>query len=309
MEIPLAHQTQGSGPALVHAPGAGNSAFGVDWDLPLAAITRVAGDRAPLYTDEDTFTLAGSGPLTLAPGTAALPAPRPGGDEVTAVVRYTTTDGTGTVADRCTTTGGTFWLVRRTDGTTLLLGRSPGTRISDPADDARVWSWLLEDAVTFNGERTHHHWEPGHTTVGSGARPRLREVLSSPVHPQAHHPLDIPATDHQAPAWRDAYLDAVVFDYGDHTEDNTTFTPDQDPAPRPDAFTISDGGFDLTTRYLCRRILSLYREAGAAWAPHAILRLRYDGDPSGVRLTGVDAVAYTHDRLGASVDFGCQETS
>src|SRR5687768_12427563 len=153
MSVPLAASPgrSGFGPqlALSYDSGAGNGPFGFGWSLSLPSITRKTERGLPQYRDaeeSDVFVLSGAEDL--------VPALRPDGTpfEVESVGRGHTirryrprVEGLFARIERWTehATGAIHWRSISRDNVTTLYGRTPESRISDPGDPHRVFSWQI----------------------------------------------------------------------------------------------------------------------------------------------------------------------
>lgn len=149
--VPLALSPgrNGFGPAinLVYGAGHGNGPFGLGWELSLPRITRKTDRGLPHYDDRDTFVIAGLDEL--------VPATTPPATTATHLVtRYLPrTEGSYAKVEEWTdlATGRAHWVATTVDNITSVFGRHPSARLSDPADDARVYEWLLEETSDAYG--------------------------------------------------------------------------------------------------------------------------------------------------------------
>src|SRR3984957_20342973 len=147
---------QGCSPSLTlhYDSGNGNGTFGIGWNLAIPAITRKTATSLPRYQDaddSDVFILAGAEDLVPALTQSApgnwIPDASPGGGPAYAIRRY---------RPRCesafarierwqqSATGDVHWRTVTKDNVTSLYGLSAASRICDPADPARVFSWLID---------------------------------------------------------------------------------------------------------------------------------------------------------------------
>src|SRR5262249_31624377 len=146
----------GFGPqlSLSYDSGAGNGPFGFGWSLSLPAVTRKTDKGLPLYADSeesDVFILSGAEDLV--PVLAEVGARvvhdqsvRAAGGAEYRVFRYRPrVEGLFARIERWTDhrSGETHWRSVTRDNVTTLYGKTAESRVADPADPARVFSWLI----------------------------------------------------------------------------------------------------------------------------------------------------------------------
>ena len=160
MTVPIATSPgrSGFGPqlGLSYDSGAGNGPFGFGWSLSLPSITRKTDKGLPKYQDaeeSDVFILSGAEdlvpvlvevngqwqPETLPPRTLD-------GEELpsaAATDRASRACSPASSAGPTSATGGTFWRSISDDNITTLYGKTAESRIADPADPTRIFSWLI----------------------------------------------------------------------------------------------------------------------------------------------------------------------
>jgi hypothetical protein len=141
----------GFGPALslAYDSGAGNGPFGFGWRLSLPAITRKADKGLPRYRDaeeSDVYLLSGTEdlvPLLELDGSRAEDtASAPG----YTIHRYRPrTEGLFAHIERWTrhSDGDVHWRSYSRDNVLTLFGLNANSRIADPEDPRRVFSWLI----------------------------------------------------------------------------------------------------------------------------------------------------------------------
>lgn len=150
--IPTSPGRSGFGPqlALSYDSGSGNGPFGVGWSLRLPAVTRRTDKGIPRYDGTDVFVLSGAEDLVpaLAPaGPAADWVPVASVDAPGfRVERYRPrTEGLFARIERWTrlADGDTHWRSVTRDDVASRYGEDARSRVADPADAGRVFSWLL----------------------------------------------------------------------------------------------------------------------------------------------------------------------
>ncbi|MEM7218996.1 MAG: toxin TcdB middle/N-terminal domain-containing protein [Pseudomonadota bacterium] len=110
--------------ALGYSTGRGSDAFGMGWSLPIMHIKRRSDRGLPTFDDaSDTFLIDGSELVEVEPGRFRLRRE-------------------GAFFDVQRLADG--WRVRDRIGRIYTLGATPETRVSDPADAARIAEWFVE---------------------------------------------------------------------------------------------------------------------------------------------------------------------
>ena len=147
---------------LTYDSGSGNSPFGFGWSLSVPAITRKTDKGLPRYEDLkdlDEFLLSGSEDLVpLLEWDGAQwqrhAASRLLGGVNWQVERYRPrVEGPFARIERWTgpAAGDVFWRSITRENVTTLYGRDPAARIADPADPARIYSWLACESYDDRG--------------------------------------------------------------------------------------------------------------------------------------------------------------
>jgi Salmonella virulence plasmid 65kDa B protein len=166
----------GFGPqlSLAYDSGAGNGQFGFGWGLSIPSITRKTDKGLPKYRDSeesDVFILSGAEDLV------------PALKETNGLwERYVVSRKVGTedydVYSYCPRIEGLFARIerwkRRSDGdahwrsisrdnVTTLYGKTAESRIADPADPSRVFSWLICESYDDKGNAIGYEYKAENT--------------------------------------------------------------------------------------------------------------------------------------------------
>jgi hypothetical protein len=160
MTVPIATSPgrAGFGPqlSLAYDSSAGNGPFGFGWSLSLPQVTRKTDKGLPTYQDaneSDVFILSGAEdlvPVLVQHGDTwereGLP-PRTIGGNPYHIQRYRPRiEGLFARLERWTNIGDradSFWRSISKDNITTWYGTTPESRVADPADPARIFSWLI----------------------------------------------------------------------------------------------------------------------------------------------------------------------
>jgi hypothetical protein len=274
LSIPIATSPARSGfqPELTlsYDSGSGNGVFGLGWSLGLPRITRKTSRGIPTYRDadeSDVFVLSGAEDL--------VPELVHDGGQWSRVTHERSVDGARFRVDayrprvegpfarieRWTelSSGASHWRSISRDDVTTLYGRTAASRIADPDDPARVFSWLVCESFDDRGNAIVYEYKPedstgvelgrvherNRTAAGRSANRYPKRVLygnrvSRLVDPTLAQP---------------GWMFEVVLDYGEHAPDDPR--PDDAGAwlARRDPFSTHRGGFELRTYRLCQRVL------------------------------------------------------
>ncbi len=288
MSVPLATSPgrSGFGPqlSLSYDSGAGNGAFGFGWSLSLPAITRKTDKGLPLYRDaeeSDVFILSGAEDLVpvLQPDRTRFK------DDTTApgytIHRYRPRiEGLFARIERWTRADGdVHWRSISKDNILTLYGKAGDSRIADPEDPSRIFSWLIsetrddkgnavlygykpEDGAGVDLTRAHQRNRGDLNDLRRAANRYLKRIRYGNRQPlldnAGQRPRFLTAAQIQNAGW----VFEVVFDYGEHQAGT--------PAPgdagqwtyRDDPFSIYRAGFEVRTTRLCQRVLMFHHFNG-----------------------------------------------
>jgi RHS repeat-associated protein len=288
MNIPITASSGrgGFGPqlSLAYDSGAGSGPFGLGWRLALPAITRKTDKGLPQYDDaaeSDVFTLSGAEDLV--PVLAAqgdrwvredLP-PRTVGGVRYHVQRYRPrVEGLFARIERWTNLvdpADVFWRSISRDNITTWYGRTAESRIADPADPRRIFTWLVSTSYDDKGNVISYGYKPeDDERVDNGqasernrerrANRYLKRILYGNRVP--YLPVLDPATDWPALPGADQWHFELVFDYGEHDRAKPLPQDAAAWAARPDPFSSYRSGFEVRTYRLCQRALMFHHFPG-----------------------------------------------
>lgn len=272
--VPVSPGRAGFGPSLelAYDSGAGNSPFGLGWSAAMPAITRKTDKGLPRYRDdpdEDTFILSGAEDLV------PWREERDGGWEQVAghrtwrgqrflVQRYRPrVEGLFSRIERWrdVESGETHWRTITSGNVTSRYGTTPQSRVADPADPGRVFSWLICESYDDTGNEAVYEYSAEDSAGVDGRlaceRNRTEQSRSAGRYcKRIRYGNRVPrreaSEDH--PDW----MFEVVFDYGDHDERDPRPAPDHAWPSRPDPFSTYRPGFEVRTYRRCHRVLMFH---------------------------------------------------
>jgi RHS repeat-associated protein len=292
----------GFGPqlSLSYDSGAGNGPFGFGWSLSLPSITRKTDKGLPRYddaADSDVFILSGAEdlvPVLVKQGTQWKPEtvpPRKVGKETYDIRRYRPRiEGLFARIERWTNQKNDFdvcWRSISKDNITTWYGKTAESRIQDPADPSRIFSWLICESYDDKGNAIRYGYvsEDDRDIDLSlvSERNRSTEIRKANRYlKRIQYANRTPRTVDEDLSTRKDWLLETVFDYDEsHYEDvplrQAVPAADQHQfvlagiAPgtawlvRPDPFSTYRASFEVRSYRRCRRVLMFHKfqELGA----------------------------------------------
>jgi RHS repeat-associated protein len=311
MSVPIATSPgrSGFGPelSLSYDSGAGNGPFGFGWTLSLPAIARKTDKGLPAYLDSeesDVFMLSGTDDLV-----PALTADGSRHRDVSSVPGYRIEryrpriEGAFERIERWTRSDGdVHWRSISRDNVLTLYGSDASSRIADPTDPRRIFSWLINETRDDKGNAILYQYkaEDGIGCVlarscernrgGAGdlrrtANRYLKRVLYGNRAPllegdggRPRFLADLPGEPLTGAEW----MFELVLDYGEHDPDSPTPGDGGDWRYRLDPFSSYRSSFEIRTARLCRRFLMFHHIPAAGGVPG------YDGLVRSTSLTHSD---------------------
>jgi RHS repeat-associated protein len=279
VEVFTSAARQGFGPKLTlsYDSGAGNGPFGLGWNLGVPAITRKTSKGLPRYEDaaeSDVFILSGAEdlvPLLAEANGTWLP------------VSSTPTVGTTTYEVRGyrprveagfarierwqnTATGDVHWRTVSKDNVTSLYGQDQTSRIADPDDPERIFSWLLDFSFDDRGNAICYVYKPENdSNVPNVAGQGNRVVTANRYLKRVLYGNDTPYASGEA--LPSQWCFELVLDYGEHDLEDPTPDAESTWPCRPDPFSTYRSGFEVRTCRTCRRLLMFHQMAELGETP------------------------------------------
>jgi RHS repeat-associated protein len=282
--IAVAPGRTGFGPllSLSYDSGSGNGPFGLGWSLSLPNISRRTDKGLPQYNDhDDIFILSGTEDLVPVSSDNATQDATGTTSGVYTVQRYCPRiEGLfGRIEKWTSTTDSTdvHWRTITPENTTTVYGQDANSRIYDPYDPSRIFQWLICGSYDKRGNSIEYVYkEEDATGVSlSDAHERYRTSKER----SANRYLKYIWYGNRAPGQKGTSSDdttkwmfQVVFDYGEHDQDDPK---PEDAGPwlyRKDPFSTYRSTFEVRTYRLCRRVLTFHRIPEALGDPVTLVR-------------------------------------
>src|SRR5271157_23322 len=314
--IAVSQGRAGSTPELTlsYNSGEGNGPFGMGWGLSLPEITRRTDRGLPQYqdaTESDIFILSGAEDLVPvliqdAQGNWVRDTTTRNGYVVTSY--RPRVEGLFARIERWTreSDGDTYWRSISKNNVTTNYGTSLATRIADPADPTRIFSWLIADSQDDKGNVISYEYAIEDSS--NVDRTQSTERNRTPTSRSANRYVkrikygNTPSLLTQPDITQLSWLFEVVFDYGEgHYQAQP---PDSDgrvfvtasvagtqPWPvRQDPFSRYRSCFEVRTYRLCQRVLVFHHfpnQLGTAdYLAHAV-EFTYQQTPIASFMTAV----------------------
>ena len=288
MAVPIAISPgrSGFGPqlSLSYDSGAGNGPFGFGWSLSLPSIARKTNKGLPQYQDgeeSDIFILSGAEDL--------VPLLIETGGQRQRYADHRTVNGVDYSVHRYrprieglfarierwsdkTNPKNVFWRSISPDNITTCYGKTVDSRIADPANPARIFSWLICESYDDKGNAILYQYkfeDSDGIDVAALAHERNRTPLGRSVGcylKRIKYGNPTPRRPDEDLAKRDDWLFEAVFDYGEHYTEDTQGQPssvllnDQSRpwSVRQDPFSGYRAGFEVRVYRLCQRVLMFH---------------------------------------------------
>jgi RHS repeat-associated protein len=271
----------GFGPqlSLSYDSGSGNGPFGFGWSLALPAITRKTDKGLPRYNDaeeSDVFILSGAEDLVpwlvMVKGEWSRDmATRTVYGKQYVVHRYRPrVEGLFARIERWINPADpqdAFWRSISKDNITTWYGKTAESRIADPADPSRIFSWLICESYDDKGNVVSYRYKPedsdgvdltlaherNRTDLSRSAKRYLKHVYygnATPYFPDLTQLAPVPLPT--------GWYFQLVLDYGEHDPANPLPQDGGRWDCRLDPFSTYRSGFEVRTYRLCRRALMFH---------------------------------------------------
>lgn len=340
MSIPIATSPGrgGFGPqlSLSYVSGAGNGPFGFGWSLSLPSITRKTDKGLPRYRDHeesDVFILSGAEDLVPELFGDGSRQKNDSADGLFTIHRYRPRiEGLFARIERWTrkSDGDVRWRSISKDNIITWYGENDESRITDPGNKSRIFSWLICQSCDDKGNAMVYTYakENGADVELSNSHERNRGTRDSATRTAQRYLKRIRygnristlkdrvgRTAPLADVWISAanWMFTTLFDYGEGhypvelTENGRVYTDPSFNAPedgwpaRQDPFSNHRSGFEVRTCRLCRRVLMFHHFTDELGTPDYLVRstsFSYKEDTVASFITSVEQGGYVRQSDG-----------
>ncbi len=288
ISLPFA-PARGTSPSLslTYNSGAGNSIFGLGWNVGLASIKRKTDKGLPQYMDaneSDTFLLSDAedlvpefkketnGSFSLDANNEYIFNEKDSADALFTIRFYKPRiEGLFARIERWTskTSGEIKWRVITKQNKTTLYGWSSNSRIVNPKDNGKIYEWLPEYAFDDKGNCTNYIYKKEDAAgldislVHHKNRIEKGVITYTNLYPEKvlyGNKTPYKQFGDAFPIESD-YMFQTVFDYGEYDQ-NAPYNKIKDWDFRTDAFSDYKAGFEIRTTRLCKRALLFHHFTG-----------------------------------------------
>ena len=287
--------------ALSYDSGAGNGPFGLGWSVATPAISRKTEKSLPRYRDgedSDAFLLSGAEELvpTLKESPQGWIRDRFETDGFSVQRFRPRVEGLFARLERWRDrlTGETHWRSVTRDNISAFYGRTAAARIADPRDPSRVFQWLLDESRDDRGNILQYEYKAEDAEgVDRRAPHEWNRVFTNRYLKRVLYGNQVPF---QPGDWHFE----LVFDYGEHDDNEPTPEAKRSWPARPDPFSSYRAGFEVRTFRLCRRVLMFHRFAELTPSPCLVRStdLTYTETASFSFMSAVRQTGYVHSAAG-----------
>ncbi|MEG3918508.1 SpvB/TcaC N-terminal domain-containing protein [Microcoleus sp. T3_A4] len=273
MSVPIVTSPgrSGFGPqlSLSYDSGAGNGIFGFGWNLSLPSITRKTDKGLPRYQDleeSDIFILSGAEdlvPVLRADGSReSFNSP----DGQFKIQRYRPRiEGLFARIERWTKLDSeeVHWRSLSKDNITTLYGKTAESRIAEPSDSNRIFSWSICESYDDKGNAIRYEYRSedsaGIITAQVHERNRTPDSRAANRYlKRIKYGNQMPRTFNEDLALKTDWMFEVIFDYGEHNLLNPKPNDSGVWTVRNDPFSSYRSGFEVRTYRLCQRVLMFH---------------------------------------------------
>ncbi len=308
LPLPVSPARNDFSPALElsYNSGAGNSPFGLGWDVAVPSISRKTDKGLPQYddaADTDTFILSGAEDLVPLLKENGKPDeyPKQENDQNYQVKKYRPRiEGLFARIERWENLqdGTIHWRSISRDNVTSIYGNSQDSRIADPNEPRKIFRWLLEFSYDDKGNCIKYHSKKENI---DGVSPELlyeKNRLSGLAKFTNQYLKKVQYGNKspykQGQSTLPEFMFETVFDYGEH--DSSQPLPDDKGQwdYRSDAFSDYRAGFEIRTARLCKRVLLFHNFDELGDVPCLVnsFNFKYEPQPGFTFLKAITQTGY-----------------
>lgn len=314
--LPLSQTRNGMTPALglSYNSGAGNSCFGLGWQLNSSSINIKTDRSIPKYNDLDTYQISGN---------ELVPYLKPN-DSGTWEKYEETINGYNVKRYRQRIEGafskiekikhdahGTYWKVTSKDNVATIYGRSQKARIVNPENTSQIYEWLAELTYDDKGNWIKYNYKEedlenvpnnlhekqrlnGTSSITNQYLKNIQYGNCKAYYPRKngiYNPLDPTLITDSEDA---KHVFQVVFDYGEHDKDTPISEEETELkwSARADAFSSYRSGFEIRTYRLCKRVLLFHHFEQLGTEPCLVKSLELNYEASNINNSSQSETTY-----------------
>lgn len=287
--------------SLDYHSGSGNGVFGTGFSLSVPKISRKTEQGIPKYRDTDIFIISNAEDLvpdetkqiTQDGIVWEVTSYRPRIEGLFARIEY------------WKNTAESYWKTVSKENLTTLYGRNGNSRIADPADQTRVFEWLIEETYDAKGNKIQYTYQPENSVNVKDAIYEQNRSITANRYLQS-----IRYGNYFGKNAQEAWAFEIIFDYGEYDlspdylaqSDCNPYQPTGTWLARPDPFSSYRSGFEIRTYRLCRNIMLFHHLEDELGANPCLVRttgLNYQESPVMSQITRIAAGGYRRNNDGS----------
>ena len=315
--LPLSPGRNGFTPplSLNYNSGAGNSAFGIGWQLSIPSIHIKTDKALPKYSTEDIYLLSGSDDLVpfLVKNNQDTWEPVVINENGYRSSRYRPRiESSHSKIEKIEhETYGTYWKITTRDNTVTFFGRNQSARIADPNNPNHIFQWLAEFSYDNKGNWIKYEYKNEDLeNVPNSINEQQRLILNSKItnaylkkvkygnheayYADSQNPYDYADPTAVIGSEEELHFFELVFDYGEH--DELMPKPSEEAGLiwdyRPDAFSSYRSGFEVRTNRLCKRILLFHKFEELGPEPCVVKSVQFEYTASNINGSNQSETTY-----------------
>ena len=289
--------------SLIYNSGAGNSVFGLGWDINIPAIQRKIDKRLPQYRDNpdtDIFTLSGYEDLVpeLIKNEEGKWVPHVISNTDHTIYRYRPRKEAGfSRVERLQEKQNTYWRVRTKENIVSVFGKNNEAKIINPSpgQEHKIFKWCLEYSYDDKGnfivyDYKSENFENVASSVFETNRQKGLAALTNLYLKSVRYGNRIPYYEGgELPC---EFLFELIFDFGEHDIDRPGPKQVKEWEARKDAFSDYRTGFEIRTYRLCRRVLMFHHFKELIQPDYLVQSMDFNYDEK-EHLTYLDSITQT----------------
>ena len=237
--------------ALEYRAGSGNGSVGLGFQVGLSVISRRTNLGIPTYTEKDRFELDGKElvPMLDDHGSPVVEQVQKSGIDWEVAYYIQRFEGPFSAISRWVnqTDGTSHWELRDRENVASVYGSTAVSRISDPSEAARTFSWLIDLKTDPKGNKIQFEYAAENT---NNVPPTIFEVHRNST--SNRYISKISYGNYVDGSGDEQFAYQVIFDYGSY---NSSGQKTGEWTVRKDPFSRYNTGFEVRTYRLCRQIL------------------------------------------------------
>lgn len=265
---------------LTYDSGLGNGVFGIGFMIDLPVINRKVSTGVAKYDETDVFIFSQSEELVRTSKESKRVTDL-SGIEWEVIFYELKTEGLFSIFEYWKSLDSSYWRVISKDNVISIYGQDASSRIHDPKNEDKVFSWLIQSSENATGSRIEYEYKKeNNSNIGDNL------FLHNRCYDGNKYISNIKYGNYYNEKGQEKMAFELIFDYGEYDISEATLKkPDCKPyhpirewPSRRDSFSTYRSGFEIRTCRLCRNVLLFHhfeKELGAEPALIKALQFSY----------------------------------